>query len=407
MAEEIKVAPQAIEGNIPQEYIDAAIASDPEFAEIMKEPASTKEPGSTSEGEEPDPSSDEAPVEETPETDEVIPQGPKKKTEEEELPEEEAEPVEFEDNVIEGVTGKDFGSLPEAVQTALGTHHEKYVAATEKLSSLETRVNELLKDPIVMHREALIRDGKADLSYEIPSLTAEEKQEIIKELGLDETEVAKMEKLFDGIATKKARALAYNLTMQDAQARRVEEAKTTGRAILTGLAKFNKALEGIEPTEIEAILTQGPRHPKFAKWEAGLGKVYKWCVEKGLNYGSIAKFKPNALYAAAAAELDLPVAPSAEVMKKIAATARQQALQRFLKPVAKEARGLSSNQGNVDRRQADTVSVQDGVNIERLAADPDYYEAILLKKPNDPAWMKKVGDWVDKGEAILAKKQKR
>jgi hypothetical protein len=399
-----------------KEWTDEALKTDPEYqraveaektgAEKTAKPKKDEKPTDQATGEQTEKTTDQAA--DQPSTEEKHAEKTTPEESAQETPAPEDTDAEFEDNVIEGVTGKDFGALPEPVQTALASYHERATETEEKLTATEKQLATLLNDPIVKHRATLIDQNKGDLQYEIPGLTAEEKTELKTKLGLDDEELTAAEKIFNAIAEKKARPIAYNLAMADKAKSETEKSIINGRNHLLSLSKFNKSLDaGIKAEEIDEILQRKDRHPKWKRWSSGIGKVYDWCVAKGMNYQAMMKLTPEALYAAAAAELKMPVAPSPDVLKQLTADVKRKALAKFYKPSkAKEAQTLRSDQGNVDRRAADKVTVIEGLDAERVASDASYYEQVLNRRPGDKDWHDKVNSIVSKGEAILKQRRK-
>src|SRR5574344_811036 len=66
------------------------------------------------------------------------------------------EDSEFEDDILPGLTGKQFESFEEPVKEIIAQTREALDVATEKATKAEERLNKLLNDPIVKHRESVI-----------------------------------------------------------------------------------------------------------------------------------------------------------------------------------------------------------------------------------------------------------
>jgi hypothetical protein len=178
------------------------------------------------------------------------------------------------------------------------------------------------------------------------------------------------------------------------------------------MAKFNAEI-AIKETNLRKILDPkfpgylGERHPEYKKFKDGIGKVYDWCLKKGLRYDQIVEWDDEELYAAASKACGFPVAiNTAKRDSKMVMDAKRKALKPFLKSKedAGESDGLrapGSKHGATDNKV-----VKDGVDLIRLATDPGYLDRQINKNAADESHRRKIYDLAEQGRVLLSQKKK-
>jgi hypothetical protein len=391
---------------IPEDWMKEPIKSDPEYAKMKAaKPLENKdaEDDHSSETEEDSSTADEEGDKDTELTDDNSSTG------------QESEDLAFADNVIEGLKGEDLGKLPDEAQEAIGKFYAKHEEVSKKLTETESRLNRLLEDPVAKMRAELLDSGKQE--FPVRGMTQTEKTNLVSkfqsEVGLTQEEAEQIMKVIDkgvdSVARDMAQDYANNHIVQSNNQRKAQETIKKGQEIIMSLSQYNSQL-ALNEKNISAFYVKGPdgkpvineQHPEAGKFKEGLGKIVSWCAKLGLSYDRIVDMGPKAIYAAAAASLDMPVALNTEKRdKKILADAKLAALKPFLKAKPGEGKPLSTTKqsGSSERRSAEKTIVDGGYDLNRLASDPEYYESAISKKYGDPEHKAKIDRMVEKGRA--------
>jgi hypothetical protein len=307
---------------------------------------------------------------------------------------------------IDGLSDEEFGKMSEDAQGVVAEFYEEAKTAKDELDATKARLDKLLEDPVAKLRDQAIQDGNENALFKVRGVTDEEVQSIVKQFDLVDSDAPEVKAAIEKLAKRMAEDTANNLIIQEKERTGWEATKAQGKSRLLELAKFNKSLE-LKEADLDKILTQREKHPEWDQYQKGVGKIKEWCEKKGFNYGDVVtKFTPESLYAAAAAELGMPVAlNTSERDSKIATDARRSAVERFRKGAKKTLSSKASEKGT-SRQDHEKVYLEGGYDVVRLANDPDYYESAVNKKPGDMAHMDKIDRLVVKGER-LTKKQKK
>lgn len=312
----------------------------------------------------------------------------------------------YRDNVIDGISGEEFEKLPENVQVALAKHLDSVDEVKGKSEQVQTKLDQLLADPIVKERAQMIEDGRSD--YQVRGLTDKEIGTIKDSLGLDDEEVGKLKGVVEAVAKSMADDMANNRIVEADNRRRREETISSGRKALLEAVSINPklALKETDPSKLfKENGSLNEQHPEYAKAKDGLGKLFEYCRDRGLNYQMILKAKPQEIYASFAAANGLPVAfNTAERDRKMLASDREKVLSRFYKPnLNKSSPKFGKSSQSPLGKSGKKIG---GYDIERLATDDDYYEKALVKKFGDPDHADKIEELRLKGEASLRKKKR-
>ena len=276
----------------------------------------------------------------------------------------------------------------------------------QESSQLKSQLDKLRDDPVGKLVAQRIESGLSG-EFEVRNLTDAEAAELQKEYGFDSEEMKSLKPRIEAVAQDMARAMFNNYVLKDSEDRQARQVVSDGRAMIRGLSEFNKSL-AVEESDLSKfyVIRNGQvvyydEHPEIEKFKGGLGRIQEWASKKGINYGMALKMGPRAFYAAAASALDLPVKFNTEQQdRKVIASVRKQALERFLKG-GQTSRGLPADRGNIDRATVEKKNVNGGIDVERLAYDGDYYEKLLSRKPHDSAWREKLDSMAERGERLV------
>jgi|GEM_PF-5992220 len=403
-------AEYGVDGDTVKEFMD----SDDNFAKLVKEAANNSDKSS-----EDDHAADDKPAEDSA-ADSETKEKDTKGTEDKNSGAGVNEPVEFADDVIKGFKGEDFGKLSEDSQTALASFYEEAQAKAAKISEYETRLNGLMGDPIIRERATALESGRgADL--QVRSMTTQDRTNIInilKSKGFEDGESSEIiSALGDGLNLV-AQDMAQDMTNRaivanDAQ-RQQAEINKQGNEILLSLSQYNEVL-AVKEKNVGSFYKQGAdgqwgyneSHPEIEKFKNGLGKICSWATGKGIDYRQVVNMGAKALYAAAAADLDMPlVMNAADRDKKIVAQAKQKALAPFLKSAKSGTLNTQSASAEaVKAREKAAQIVHDGFDAERLVTDNGYYSSLMEKYWNDPEKLGRIEALVEKGRQLLVSKK--
>lgn len=374
--------------DIPDDDFEAILNSDPEYREMLEKGKKESEP----------PSDDDSGEGKDDDTTTAGKDGSA-------LPDSSEDDVEFEDNVIPGISGEAFGKLDKVVQSALGEHYQKAQETAEKLTSTEERLNRLLEDPVVAMQNDLIAKGRGGTYQNLRGITPQEAKEIQNKLGLDDDDIKLLIPMLDPIVKDRAQVMINNYAVEKNNQTVIADLQQKGKELLLGLSEFNKEL-ALKETNIDKILEQKEKHPEWEAFKNGIGKIRQWCIDRGYKYHDIAKmFSPKALYAAAAADVGLPVAINLDKRDQtLIAETRKKALSPFFKN--KSSKTLQPGSSPENRRELQHKVQKGGYDIIRLVTDEAYYERAVNKDYGNVDHLEKIDALAAEGRALL-KKQKQ
>jgi hypothetical protein len=337
------------------------------------------------------------------------------------------EVLEFEDDVIPGVTGKDFEALSADAQLAIATFFEDTQAKAKDAEAVQAKLDALMADPVVNSRAAMLDSGVAETQLPVRGISEQEKgvivNKIMEAIGIDEEEArlclgvieGGLNKVVNDAARDLAQSMAGNAMAAQEATRKIAETNKQGNDVMLSLGQFNKSLAVKETDLSNFYKNEGGKfvlntsHPEAETFKSGLGRVMDWLETQGMGYDGAIKLGAKALYAAAAAALDMPVAlNTGERDKKIAADARKAALKPFLKTSAVSGAGstLNPDGGNVVQKRADAEArIVHGMDAVKLVEDSDYHQAMMVKNFGDPEWSDKILEAAEAGRAIINKRK--
>lgn len=379
--------------NTPKDLTDVdLLAMDPEYQEMVE--AEKKASGNT---DDPPPSEEYKDDEDTGQdgdnkTDDIPPK------EGDETPP--VEDSEFEDDILPGLTGKQFESFEEPVKEIIAQTREALDAATEKATKAEERLNKLLNDPIVRHRESVI-DGKNNtLPYKVPELNDAAISEMQKLIDQDTPESkAKFNDMLKNHIKTATDIVANNARIQaKAEFDNALNLKDAGQK-LVALAKLAKIkLPSDDPnvvinTDISKL--------------GDIGKVIDEIKQRSSRgiIGNPAKYLAEVdveeLYAQMAIKNKWPLLKNADkIIQEKVKQSNEKLFNKFIKGRSDEASGTFARGGQVDQRSAGVKTVRDGIDLVKLATDDSYHEQILTQK-NHGDWYSKVAEMRREGERMI------
>jgi len=406
------IAAVAADMGVPDEIIKDFVDNDPDFANIVNSQSADKGDNSGSE-DYGDWSNVKASVEDAAPDRET--EDHKSDSADEKIPAtKEGGSGEFADNVIPGLAGRDIAKLPDDAKVALANFYNEAQAKAAKAEEEAARIDQLMQDPVVAARAAAIEAGRA-ADLQVRGMTPTEHQKIAAhiadKLGLDSQEVqdalSTLGSGLEAVARDMAQDIANKTIAAQDFVRRQEEVTKQGNDLLLGLSEFNKELTVAEKDLANFYKVQNgdivynDSHPEIEKFKNGIGKISAWAGENGIDYGKALKMGKKALYAAAAAALDMPIAFNTKTRDaKIAAAAKQKALSPFLKSSQSNTLNAQGTDSTVNRERAGRI-VRDGVDIARLVTDSDYYNSVVERKFGDSDWLNKVDGWAAEGRKTL------
>jgi hypothetical protein len=397
------------------------IRSDPELAQaLMAKPDKDR---AKEKKEPPAPKADEIPSEEANPEDtsgdaagEADSTGEAKDKPDETPAEDKGPAVEYVDDVIPGLKGKDFGALPDPVKEVLATYQEEYETVKKTATESEARLNALLDDPVVKIRAQAIDSGDPERYFSVRGFSEAEKAEIgnlFKSHGFDDEEVADINKKIangiEKIARDMAADYANNAIIHENKQRKYSETVKKGQDLVLSLGKINPEI-AVKETDLSKFYSQkngkwgyNESHPEIDRFKNGIGKIQDWAGRIGIDYGKALDMGDKAFYAAAAAALGMPVSINTAARdKKIIAAEVQKKLSRFMKSPA--SKSLPTTASSADTNARSSPKMVDGIDPVRLARDDAYYSTVLEQKFGDEKWFDKVTGLRDQGKASLKRR---
>lgn len=310
------------------------------------------------------------------------------------------ETSEFEDNILPGLTGKQFESFDEPIREIIAKTREDLDKVTEKATKAEERLNKLLNDPIVQHREGVINGNNNTLPYKVPGLKDDTVSEIQKLIDQDTPESkAKVNELLTGHINSVAEIIANNVRIQE-QARYQDQIHTKEAGVkLVALAKLAKVrLPSDDPNVI--VNTDLSELGDIGKVvEEIKSRAQRGLIGNPKQY--LAEIDVDELYAQMAIKNKWPLLKNADkIIQKQVRDANEKLYNRFLKGKPDEASGSFARGGQVDQRSSGVKTVKDGIDLIRLATDDNYHETILTQH-NNGNWYRKVSELRQEGERMI------
>jgi hypothetical protein len=178
---------------------------------------------------------------------------------------------------------------------------------------------------------------------------------------------------------------------------------------MLGLSQFDKGL-AVKETDIAKFYkfengktVYNDRHPEIETFKNGIGRFIEWACAHGIDNRMAVKMGAKAFYAAAAADLDRPVAMNTtDRDKKIASDAVRKKLAPFLK--GNSGGTLNVAGGNAAQNRTAEPALVHGFNAEKLAEDPAYLREMYAKYAFDPDMLDKLGEAASVGRGRIEKR---
>lgn len=368
--------------------VKAALAKDPEYQEIVAEEAKAKKKKVPApEGElEVDPEPETPDDEKTPVEDESPEEG-------------DDDDAEYEDDILEGITGDDFKSLPQSVKEAVATTREKLESVEKKASDAEKRLQDLLSDPVIRHRDMMRSAGRGDAEYDVPSLTKEELARV--EDMVDSGDHEKVRQFFNAKLQAAAELGSNNARIQEKRSIDRDRTLESAAQKVLDIAKLNPKLFGEKLPSTKEI-----RESEDYSKLGALGKIVQTTIElqkKGVIASSakyLAESSAEEVYAQMAARHKWPVVMNADEKIRTEIKKSNSALMdRFKK--SRDGSGRLSAGTEVDRRSEAKGTKRNGVDLVKLATDDGYHESVMKQKMT-PEWIQEVAKMRTEGERMLS-----
>lgn len=320
---------------------------------------------------------------------------------------------EWEDNVVDGLKGKDFGALSKDGQAALIALREKVAV----LNEAKAKIDALNDDPIIRNRledRAAGRDVESGLG--VRALTAGERQAIIdlavSKIGLDKGEGEQLAQLFGSAIDKAAQQMASDYASQKLVAaskeQKARETTAKYRSKMLELGKMNPLFK-LEEKDLGKFLVEKERHPEWKKYQESFGKAFAILKSEGFSGVWVANASPERIWAVVGTAMGLPVALNTGKRDQ---TMLRDAIEKKLAPFKKGNRtGTMSPESSSQEYSGSGTPKEymvEGVDIVRLAIDGKYYESQLKKKFGDPdwkEWKEKLDGLAKRGREVKSKKK--
>jgi hypothetical protein len=308
---------------------------------------------------------------------------------------------EYEDNIIPGLTGKQFEALDEPLREIVGKTREELDTVSKKATEAEERLNRLMNDPIVKHRDEVIQNGLHEETYEIPGLDDQTTYKL-QQLAMRKTpeSMAAFKEAIHNLMGSAADTAADNVRLQGKQELQRQQTLDTANKNVEALAKLLKV--ELPSNNLEELKNMDVN--KLGK----VGTILKDLTERsekgviGGLYNYLANVDVEELYASMAVKNKWPIIKNAdEVLHKEIKKSNEKFYKRFLKGRPDESSGSLATGKIIDQKKAASKSVHDGVDLVKLATDDEYHEQMLYSKPNDPDWMTKITEMRLEGERMI------
>lgn len=373
-------------------FIEDQLKNDTEYVEaVKKNKKADKKPAEKK--------ADETP-EETPAEDANLSDAGKEKPAEAPAEDDDA-PIEFEDNIIEGVSGEEMAALPETVQVSIVKARQVLDAAKREKDEVAAIRAKLEADPIAKDRLKRIEAGETDNLYEVPAIAD---ADITRLQGLiDEGKTEDFKKELVKVASQIAQTTLQNKTLERAASEKVTKSLNDAGSVLLALGKLNKDL--VIEMKPEEIISIKPDNKLYAQYKSGVGKIVDEIIQmknKGIIKdvaGFINESGPEGVYSYFAKKNGWPLVLNAD--KKIndqIAQSNRDLLKMFSKGNKEHAAPVQGGASAVDKNKAKTMMKEGGVDAVRLAKDTKYHEEVLAMHPYDRDWVDKVAKWRVEGE---------
>ncbi len=320
---------------------------------------------------------------------------------------------EYYDDILPGLTGKQFGGLDDSIKEIISSTHDTMASEKKRADTAEERLKKLLEDPVIKRRDEAIAAGKSENIAELPTLTDQNMTEIINLVDQDTPESRKKAReVVEGVVRKAVEEAESNLLITENTKLNKKTTTSNVSKKLLDISKLHPDLkimiddpakpgEKIELTDFNKISTI-----KFENL-GKMGEYLKELEEKQQNkvINDMVKYldgkSPEAIYAELAVKFNLPIVKNAdkEINKRIK-DSNKKLFDRFLKN--KDGGNRMADGKDFSHKTGGNGHIVDGIDVIALAKmSEEAYEKFLYKKNNNLDWINKIGQLRDKGERML------
>lgn len=302
-----------------------------------------------------------------------------------------------------GLSPEEFNNLSEDTQGKIANgvfgkvdleNNEEHQKLKTEHAELKTSIEAFQKDPTIAARLEENKTGKAYVARGLGALTPEENQSI------DDAESSDArDKIINNIVKKRAEvAIKNERSVSDARDAVKKEQKESWET-LREIGVLDKKY-AIEEKKLEKMTKD---HKEWDGYQAGLGKIVDYLIDKKMNYGDVSRLGPKAILAAYKADNGI----DATEKKAIGDNAVKGILAKLKNPkLAKDGSGRKiansmppgKKKVNIGGRESFDINQQ--TLIDQIAAG-DYkgFDKAQDKYAGDPDMTEKLGLIFNKGVA--------
>jgi len=415
------------DSGIPKELQEQALQNDPELRQLQDDKKARKAAVKAEKGK----GKGEKPTEEpilVEKGADLVDKGKEKdnSTDEKPVTDEDFAALDFQDNVIPGITGEDMKKLGPAAVAALADFYEKHSEVSTKATETQSVLDKYFQDPVIKARKEMIDSGKTQ--YQIRGISDTEKQSavsmLVKQLDFTQEEAAQAFEIlksgFQTILSQSVEDNVQNRLLEEDSKRKVSETTTKARGVFLSFGKFNKDMQfketdpnkfwkkekNAEGKEVDVL---DEKHPEIEKFKKFVIPFMQSLGKAGYSYENVVKmaeeFGEDGMYALAAKKLNLPVAINTSgVFGEMLKTELSKRMKPFLRAAASEELPAEGGKGAVPGPKVKgKENIVDGIDVFKLNDDEKYYDSVIKQKASDSTWPEKVAELAEKGQRIRRK----
>ena len=419
-------------GGIPKEFADRAMDGDPELQEMRDKKnadRAVRNKAAKTPKQKPQEEKHDEPIAEDIEENAGT---PAEKGEASETTDDEFETIEFKDDIIPGLKGESLKQIGKESAEAIANFYEKATADGTRLSEIEAANRKLLSDPVIKARAEMIESGR---DYSVRQITQEEQAAarnlVVTALKnkyslLDEEAAGAFDEMwnilkpgFDKIAKDSAQDMLHQGIQITSAKQQENDTFSDSMKIFLSLGQYNKDLifKETDPSKLftykgKGVFEVNDSHPEAAKAHKKLIPVMDALGKAGFTYQQIKKmaedFGPDAVYSLAAKKLNLPVAINASgIINEATRKAVSKALNAFRKGSANDGLPVDGSSGSaVSNEKKGKGNVENGIDLDRVDIDDEYFDEMMDRKRGDRKWMTLVQETRDKAARLRRNKGK-
>jgi hypothetical protein len=316
--------------------------------------------------------------------------------------------IDFQDNVLDGISGKDLKNLPKDIQIAAVKAREAIAEANAKAEKQAAILEKLKANPLAKYYLDQAEQGDSAQSSSIPGLSDADANEV--QALIDDGKTAEARAKINSFA--KAAAEAYVRNTESAMTRKAQFNKELSDAgqVLIDTMRLYKDLDIGETDPVKLALID-ESHPKYKQYDEGIGKVVKHVInlqDTGVIRDArkfVLSLGKDGMAALVATVLKKPLVLNADTQINQQIIESNRKLLRKYSRNADEAGSVAPKGGsNINRDKARDRSQSDGVDTKRLVTDPVYHDEMLgqMMGSEGSAGVQKIERLYSEGEKALA-----